>query len=234
MILADYPLKDEVVEAMVAYERDTKSSLNTLVEDFLEDFLIKKEYLRYEIPIDEIKTPAEIRSERKNQFTKSKWEDNCQVKFKDLNFGSFKQEIANDVIDKLSQHTDDELNKLSKSNWKYSTKYYRDFLLAWLDDNDLTPEEFIKSQSLINKVNYHNRGHNYTRHEYNNMQIALFNHDKFSHEDMDLAYSYLCNQSPEQLMDLNEKRKKSKEQSGKFILKRALDWKLNEEENKSS
>lgn len=223
MILVDYPLKDEIAEALIDYERDTKSSLNTLIEDFLEDFLIKKGYLGYELPIEDIKTPDEIQSERKEQFVKLKWEDNVQIKFKEMNFGSFKQGIADDVIDKLSRYSDKELEEISKSNWQYPPKHYCDFLLSWLEDDGITPESYINSIiNLIAVTNYKNKGNDYTRFEYKQQVVALFNHNKFSNEDIELSYSFLKEQTSKDLEKLIEDRKRLKEQSGKFILKQAL------------
>lgn len=219
MISRTYHFKDEIIEALDKYERDSSLSPTVIIENFLEELLYHKGYLTYEINEEEIQTPFELNNERKKLFKKYKWKDNVRIKKGDLNFGSFKLDMADEVINKLMDYTDEELVSLSKNNWEYPNKHYCSFLLSKLDDETITPESFMKNISLVTCRTRKNHKGMGTEFLFKNRLIALFSHDKYTQSEIDKAKSFLDKQDAETLDMLIDKRKKLKETSAKFLLK---------------
>lgn len=138
MILNGYPLKNELMEALNEYERDNNLSPRLLIERLLEDFLYDEGYLTVDVEV--IQTPAEIQAERKNKFHTTKKGKYLHLFYEDLNFGTFKPDILDDVIDKLLSFSDKELLEMSKQRWKGEIKDYKPFLY---DKLGIIPDENV-------------------------------------------------------------------------------------------
>lgn len=159
MILNGYPLKNELMEALNEYERDNNLSPRLLVEKLLEDFLYDEGYLTVDVEVTQ--TPAEIQAERKNKFHTIKSGEYIQLFYEDLNFGTFKPDILDDVIDALLGFSDKELVEMSKQEWKGEIKDYKPFLYDKLGINrsNVNENSFIYSSKnkwyiRRNYVNY--------------------------------------------------------------------------------
>ena len=220
MILDVFPsYKDkDMVDLLYQFERATGSSLNILVEKYLERVLYERGYLNGVVEEDNTKLSAP-KPKKKGGFVKQKWEDNAQIKKGDLHFGSVKLDVADDIIAKLGNFSEEELENISKTNWGYPKKYYSQFLLAKLEDNSITPDSFMESICLIHWRERDNHGRIGTDILFNNKLVARFSHDKYSQNEIEDVISFLKGFSAEDLDWLISKRKKSKEQSGAYVLK---------------
>lgn len=144
MILNGYPLKNELMEALNEYERDNNLSPRLLVEKLLEDFLYDEGYLTVDVEVTQ--TPAEIQAERNNKFHTKKVGKYLRLFYDDLDFGMFKPDILDNIIDALLGFSDKELLEMSKQEWKGEIKDYKPFLY---DKLGINPPNHINENSFI-------------------------------------------------------------------------------------
>ena len=212
MILNNYSIREELMVPLEQYERDNNISPIILVENLLEEFLYKKGYIKVEEEV--IKTPEEIKNERKNKFKIKKSRKNYKIFFENIYFGMFHENEVEYVINGLLNFSDDELKEFDMKTWKtiYPVKYHKPFLLKKLENQSLTPEDFLKKD----KIKIWKR-RNDCELRFNNSLICMFNKDKFSQEIIDKVYSFLNNLSDDVLLNLINERKNSKLTSAEFI-----------------
>ena len=99
MILNNYSIREELMVPLEQYERDNNISPIILVENLLEEFLYKKGYIKVEEEV--IKTPEEIKNERKNKFKIKKSRKNYKIFFENIYFGMFHENEVEYVINGL-------------------------------------------------------------------------------------------------------------------------------------
>ena len=145
MILDVFPsYKDkDMVDLLYQFERATGSSLNILVEKYLEKVLYKEGYLNAEIG----KEPAlkiDGFSDSKHHFEKGKRAgESVQVYCGDLYFGYVKIENYEERIENLKQFSFDELEEISKNNWDDSFGNYSGFLKWKIKNPSLSIDSYL-------------------------------------------------------------------------------------------
>lgn len=216
MRLVDYNFEEDVICAIQEYERDKNPSLNGMVEEFIKGVLYDSGYLRNDLSEDEIFTPKELN--KIDNFSKYPWgnEGKVQIKYGDLNFGSFDKEIIDEIIFKLSRLPDEDFIKYSKTYCQdkldYTPKNYSDFILSWLDNESMTPKEL----SVVKRYDFPSTNNIIFR--YKNDRITAFNKEKYPPEKIDEVELFLEGFSASQLQKIIEMRKESSMHSDKFIL----------------
>ena len=211
MIFRDYPLNKDIADVLELYARENSLNISSIIEELVKELLFKKGYLVVDEEITQ--TPEEIYSERKNRFHTINKGKYFQLHYDDFNFGVFPQNEIGNVINKLLDFSDEELEEMSLNNWKYSKGKYKRFIRQKLENPLLTTEEFMKH----NKVNQHARKDNVT-YDFNGELLASFNRKKYSQETIDDAKLFLNSKSDSELMCLVDERKKSDLSSAEFIL----------------
>ncbi|MBQ2653042.1 MAG: hypothetical protein IJF83_05760 [Methanobrevibacter sp.] len=215
MRLADYNFEEEVICAIEEYERDKNPSLNGIIEEFVKGLLYEQGYLRYELSEDEIFNPKELN--KIDNFSKSKWGDGkVQIKYGDLTFGSFDEEIADEIIFRLIRLPEEDFIKYSKTycqeNFGYSSKDYSNFILKWLEDDSMVPEDL----GLLRRTEYPSSKS--VEFRFKRILIAGLNKKKYPSEKIDEVELFLNRFSGPQLQEIIEMRKESGIKSDKFIL----------------
>lgn len=216
MQLVGYNFEEDVICAIEEYERDKNPSLNGMVEEFIKGVLYDSGYYRKEIPEEEIFTPKELN--KIDKFSKHKWgnDGKVQIKYDDLSFGSFKEEIADEIIFKLARLPDEELIKYSKTycgnTLNYTNNDYQDFMLEWLCDDSMFPEE----RSLLKRREYPST--NRVEFFYRKDILAAFNKKKYTPEKINEVELFLNEFSPLQLQKISEMRQNAGMTSDKFML----------------
>lgn len=215
MQLVGYNFEEDVVRAIEEYERDKNPSLNGMVEEFIKGILYEKKYLHTSLSEDEIFNPKELNKIEK--FTKNRWgEGKVQVKFDDLNFGSYDEDIADKVIFKLTHLPDEVFVKYSKNYCQdelgYTQKDYSDFMLLWLENDNVIPEHL----SLVRRSEFPST--NSVEFSYKHVRVCALNKEKYSIEKIDEVELFLNRFSGFQLEKIIEERKNANMNSDKFIL----------------
>lgn len=141
MILDVFPsYKDkDMVDTLYRYERDTRLSINILVENFLEELLYKEGYLTVEI--DDKESQDGLNFRRLDNFSTKSQHGNIRLYYNELDFSSHPSKLIDEIKSKLLEYSDDELEKLSVNNWegnrkKYKEKLYNKLNISFDDDED--------------------------------------------------------------------------------------------------
>lgn len=216
MQLVDYNFEEDVVNAIEEYERDKNPSLNGIIEEFIKGVLYEAGYLQITLNEDEIFTPKELN--KIDKFIIKPRKDRAQIKFDDLNFGTFDKNIVDNIIYKLAHLSDEDFIKYSKTycqkNFNYNSKEYHDFILNWLEDDSLVPVK----QNIIKKVTFPSKP-DLVQFSLQELMICNLNSKKYTSEVIDDVYSFLNKFSKPQLEKIIKMRKKTKINSDKFILR---------------
>ena len=216
MILDVYPSsKDaEMVDLLYEFERDTRLSLNILVENYLEKLLYDKGYLGGENE-KETETQNTIKKNlpvKKENFTvKSNGKKYGKVLLGNLDFGNCKHDVVDERIEKLCLFSYEELEELSRNNWDKSYGQYSSFL-KWKIDNPMTPSTEYFSKSRF-ELSFRHQGSWQIRHKQNGFSICS-GKDK---EEFELIKNHLYTLTDEELNQLEEKLSKTKRRR-QFIL----------------
>ena len=137
MILDVFPsYKDkDMVDLLYQYERDTRLSLNILVENFLEQKLHEEGYRTIQLNDKGTETKQyEIDDDPNNKFTVKKQGDNLKLFVENFYFGVHPPELVEEIKNKLKMLSDKELTELSKDNWDGKSNIsYRMFLCNALE-----------------------------------------------------------------------------------------------------
>ena len=199
MQLVGYNFEEDVICAIEDYERDKNPSLNGLVEEFIKGILYDSGYYRKEIPEDEIFTPKELN--KIDNFSKTHWgnEGKVRIKYDDLSFGSFKEEIADEIIFRLARLSDEELIKYSKTychdTLGYTHKEYSDFIFDWLKSGSMMQEKLYDER--ITKFSKINKG------RYFQLKYLQLNFGVFKNSEIDEVISQLLDFSDEELEEMS-------------------------------
>lgn len=149
MILDVFPsYKDkDMVDLLYQYERDTRLSLNILVENFLEQKLHEEGYRTIQLGDKGTETKQhQIDDDPNNKFTVKKCKDNLKLFVEGLYFGVHPPELVEEIKNKLKMLSDEEVNELSKDNWDgKSNDDYRMFLCRALE----IPTSFYLDESAF-------------------------------------------------------------------------------------
>ena len=217
MTLRNYLIDEDLGMVLERYSRDNDISPSLVIEKLLETFLYKKEYIQEEVN-DIVETPAEIYAKRRDNFiVKHRTKDYYQLIYNDISFGFFKKDEINDIIDKLLDFSDEELQELNQDNWEYSSKQYKRFLREKLDNPLLTVDEFIEDSRISVEVK-NKKGDKITQFNFNGEMILQFKKDT-SKKTMEEIYYFLKERSDEELKGIIEDRKKLKVNSFKYVSK---------------
>ena len=217
MTLRNYLIDEDLGMVLERYSRDNDISPSLVIEKLLETFLYKKEYIQEEVN-DIVETPAEIYAKRRDNFiVKHRTKDYYQLIYNDISFGFFKKDEINDIIDKLLDFSDEELQELNQDNWEYSSKQYKRFLREKLDNPLLTVDEFIRDSRISVEVK-NNKGDKITRFNFKGKMILQFKKGT-SKKTMEEIYYFLKERSDEELKGIIEDRKKLKVNSFKYVSK---------------
>lgn len=175
MILDVFPsYKDkDMVDTLYQYERETRLSLNILVEKYLEKLLYDNGYLTMDIENETENTnkktlekPVKTTKENpQHSFTKGD-SHNGKVKIirGNLDYGYVPLEDYSKTVNELSKLPSEELQKISRNNWGGPKKYYSSFLQNKLENPSITMEEYIETTMY---GIYKNKGKWSVRMEYN-------------------------------------------------------------------
>lgn len=146
MILDVFPsYKDkDMVDLLYQFERATGSSLNILVEKYLERVLYEKGYLNAKNEVQDIKITLEPKQKLTCDFRKGR--DNgksVQLFCDNLYFGYIKKEEFDHRLKQLKQFPYEELKKMDKNKWDSSNGTYQRFLKFKLKNPDMSFEDCI-------------------------------------------------------------------------------------------
>ena len=152
MILDVFPsYKDkDMVDLLYQFERATGSSLNILVEKYLEKILYKHGYMNAPVNEEQIDTPNQIEEVlivKKENFKVIGHGKYKQIMYNDLDFGNHPPTFVDEILNKLCEYSYEEVRRLSKDNWPKNIKY-PSFLREKLDNPSLTVEQYQKETSL--------------------------------------------------------------------------------------
>lgn len=162
MILDVFPsYKDKImVDALCRYERDTRLSINILVENYLEKLLYEKGYLTVELDDENQPLLVEKEVKRNNHFSTKKQHNRIRLFYKNLDFSSHNPDNIEEIKNKLLKYSDEKLKELSVNCWDGSIKGYKSFLYSKLDINeskkklDITESENKDMYIFKNKDKY--------------------------------------------------------------------------------
>ena len=148
MILDVFPsYKDkDMVDLLYQFERATGSSLNILVEKYLEKLLYKEGYLTMEMGIEDTVSSENSISQPQDEFRKTKYGSNGRVKiwYGKLCFGSTTEENYSSIIEKLMQFSPEQLHEISNNNWDKTNGDYMRFLKWKLNNPNRFLEDYLK------------------------------------------------------------------------------------------
>ena len=218
MILNNYKLREDLAEVLEQYERDKNISPILIVENLLEKFLYDEKYIIVDTEAEVVKTPKEIYSERKSRFRVMQMSRCCRLYYDVYDFGCFKKDELEEIMDKLLDFSDDELAELDYNNWEYSKNKYKPFIRQKLENPLLTPEEFFNKARV--KI-FHSESKNSIGFKFKGQLIAQFNRDSYPRAIVDEVYEVVCNWSDEEIQEFINKRKSSDSEliSAEFIIK---------------
>ena len=134
MRLEGYQLQDEIRTACDNYERDTKISLNSVVERFLEKYLYEHGYLNVGIDFEDMVTSEESKSKKKTHddgFKMIKQAKNIRLYHGDLDFSSHSPELIEDIKTRILD-SDKEMGELSRNNFEGTVHAYKRMLYGEL------------------------------------------------------------------------------------------------------
>ena len=217
MSLREYLIDKNVGMILEKYSRDNDISPSMVIEHLLETFLYEKGYINDDVEDDMI-TPAELYEVRKSKFLKLKHNGLYHLTYGDLDFGHFKVEEIEEVMDRLLDFSDDELRELDKNKWKYSSRKYGEFIREKLENPLLTPDKFMNAFRIskwdgTDKVRFVFYKGKFRK------QIVQFNRNIYSNDVINKAYSFVLELSEDEIWDLFAKKEKSKTKSADFFLK---------------
>lgn len=191
MILDVYPSSKDakMVDLLYEFERDTRLSLNIIVENYLEKLLHDEGYLGNESEkVTKSKTIGEFKKE-------SCGKGYVRIVCGELVFSDCKKENADDLIKKLSSLPQGKLEEISKNNWDLENGQYSVFLKWKLDNLDASLEEYL-SQKRYHIANRKN----------NAWQITLDSGFSIcsgkNHDEKEIITNYLYGLSDEELVEL--------------------------------
>lgn len=219
MILDVYPSrKDEkMVELLYKFERDTRLSLNILVENYLEKLLHDKGYLGVKKDCKSDNSSEEISSRPQDDFRKTYYGSNGRVRIwkGKLCFGSTLEENYSYMVDKLKQFSLEELSEISSNNWDKSNGEYMRFLKWKLKNPKLSLENYLR-QARFSIRNPSEKSDKWQiRHE----KFSLCSGNNENMEEFLKIKNYLFNLSDDELTSLKEELKSVKHRR-KHILER--------------
>jgi hypothetical protein len=133
-----------MVDLLYQFERATGSSLNILVEKYLERVLYEKGYLNAKNEVQDIKITLEPKQNLKCNFRKGKTAgESVQLFCDDLYFGYVKKEEFDHKLKQLKQFPYEELKKMDKNSWDSSNGTYHHFLRFKLKNPKMSFEDCI-------------------------------------------------------------------------------------------
>lgn len=204
MILDVYPSsKDtEMVDLLYEFERDTRLSLNIIVENFLEKMLYDEGYLGKE---------SDEKLEFETKYASSGYE---KIVYGELSFGMHKPENIEMVIEKLSKVPPEQLPEFSKNNWDDRNGQYSKFLEAKLSDPLISVDEYLQKKEMKLTIGY---SPSKKRHYINN---GDFSFGKYHTEDEVLIVKeYLVNLSYDEFQKLKDDVRNCGENRRNYMLK---------------
>ena len=145
MILDVFPsYKDkDMVDLLYQFERATGSSLNILVEKYLERMLYEKGYLTAEIETPLTDEPKDLEFETK--YGSSNYQ---RLFYGELSFGMHKSENIDEIIEMLSDIPKEQLPEFAKNNWDNNNGQYSYFLKAKLRNPSLSVEQYLHQKQM--------------------------------------------------------------------------------------
>lgn len=164
MILDVFPsYKDkDMVDLLYQFERATGSSLNILVEKYLEQLLYKEGYLTVNIENEEtstiipsVKTKPKFRKKKHGHGMVQIWCD-------DLYFGYVKEENYSERVNELMQFSYEDLRDISKNNLDDNFGNYTRFLRIKLKNPHLSVRDCLNMSRF--SINWRNDGSWQIRH----------------------------------------------------------------------
>lgn len=225
MSLREYQIDKNLAMILEKYGRDNNISPSMVIEHLLETFLYEKKYIVVdEEDFEEDNTPQIMYGERKSKFSKiSKTKRSYLLKYGDLDFGYYKNDEVDDVIDKLLDFSDKELEELDRNKWEYSKRKYSKFIRQKLENPLLTPEEFMSSSRLTKWVNEDTvRFVFYKNNE--RIQLVHFNRSIYDDDVINDAYLFISGLSDEEICEYDGQRRASDLVSAEFLLKYMEDF----------
>lgn len=150
MILDVYPSsKDtEMVDLLYEFERDTRLSLNILVENYLEKLLYDEGYLpKNSNGIKDTQSNDKMIVTR-DSFTIKGNGHNKSIHFHDLHFGFHNLQDVEWVVDELSKLPYETLEEISYNNWDKENGFYSSFLKKKLKNPSLTIKRFVREKQF--------------------------------------------------------------------------------------
>ena len=218
MILNNYKLREDLAEVLEQYERDKNISPILIVENLLEKFLYDEKYIIVDTEAEVVKTPKDIYSERKSRFRVMQMSRCSRLYYDVYDFGCFKKDELEEIMDKLLDFSDDELAELDYNNWEYSKNKYKPFIRQKLENPLLTPEEFFNKDRVRR---FHSECKNSIGFNFNGQLIAQFNMDSYPRAIIDEIYEVVCSWSDEEIQEFINKRKNSDSEliSAEFLIK---------------
>lgn len=150
MILDVYPSsKDtEMVDLLYEFERDTRLSLNILVENYLEKLLYDEGYLpKNSNGIKDTQSNDKMIVTR-DSFTIKSEGHSKSIHFHDLHFGFHNLQNVEWVVDELSKLPYETLEEISNNNWDKKNGKYSFFLRKKLKNPSLTIKRFVREKQF--------------------------------------------------------------------------------------
>ena len=195
MILDVYPSsKDaEMVDLLYEFERDTRLSLNILVENYLEKLLHDEGYLGNESEkVTKSKTIGEFKK-------KTCGNGSVKIVCGELVFSICKKENADDLIKKLSEVPPEQLHEFAKNNWNDDNGSYSKFLEAKLVNHSLSITEYLQKKEMKLTTGYAPSKKKYYIH---NRNFSFGNYP--TEKEMVMVKEYIANLSYDEFQKLKE------------------------------
>lgn len=144
MILDVYPSsKDtEMVDLLYEFERDTRLSLNILVENYLEKLLYDEGYLPNSLNETENVCSNDKIGVKSDSFVIKPNGRSKTIYYSDLCFGNHKPKDVEWIVDELNKLPHETLKELCNKNWNKENGVYGLYLKKKLKNPSLTIEEF--------------------------------------------------------------------------------------------
>ena len=180
----DYPLKVELSDGLHVYERETGKSAHMLVEQLINEFLIKEGYLNIAIE-NLVKYPEKLlnideeisvdedcegidSSELTSRFSLIQKPNGIrEVCFGEFSFGNYPSNETNEIISKLSKFPDNELKEMSLNNWEDTNQSYYKYLESKFENHSISPKDFLKEWFSEKRVFYHESKNSYQVKKHN-------------------------------------------------------------------
>lgn len=225
MILDVYPSsKDtEMVDLLYEFERDTRLSLNILVENYLEKLLYDEGYLPMGLNKKEESHSNDGIIGNHESFTIKPNGRSKTIYCSDLCFGNHKLEDVEWIVDELNKLPHETLKELCNKNWNKENGIYGLYLKKKLKNPSLTIGEF-KRESQFRCSYLESRGVTQIKRAKDNFSFGSFKGKDTP--DIKKARDYFITAPIEEINELQQKLVNEKNRS-----KITLKW-ISEKEGK--